>query len=443
MGRPCSLLFVPFALFALSPAVRPAAAQAPSGEETRSAHTMLQLIRDDLKKYYYDSTFGGTDLDRRVREADAAIDQAVTLNEQLAGIAQFVLDFHDSHTFFLPPGRAADVDYGWAWTSVGQNCFVDTVMKGSDAERQGLRPGDQVVTIDGIALNRQSSFVAYYVYNALSPRRGMHVQLQHPDGTAYEVDIQAKVTPRPRVVDYSDMSTWSFLLTRMEDESHARRHFWREFGDTVLVWHFGEFVSDDQGIDDMMERAAGHKNLIIDLRNNGGGSEEAITRLIGHFIDHPQRIARLPRRAKTDSLVAKPRGKAPYHGNVFVLVNANSASASEVTARFLQLEGYATVVGDRSMGAVMSADIVAHDVGFQKFITFGLEVTVQDVVMNDGERLENRGVTPEWIVVPTGADMAARRDPQMTKALALAGIQLDPALAAKIYDKDFARTRGS
>jgi C-terminal processing protease CtpA/Prc len=240
-------------------------------------------------------------------------------------------------------------------------------------------------------------------------------------------------------VDYGDMSTWSFLLTRMEDESHARRHFWREFGDTVLVWHFGEFVYDDQGIDDMMERAAGHKNLIIDLRNNGGGSEEAITRLIGHFIDHPQRVARLPRRNKTDSLVAKPRGKAPYHGNVVVLLNANSASASEVTARFLQLEGYATVVGDRSMGAVKSANIFAHDVGFQKYITFGLEVTVQDVVMNDGAHLENTGVMPEWIIVPTGADLAARRDPQMTKALALAGIQIDPAQAAKIYSKDFAR----
>ncbi len=437
MGRLCSL---PFALLVLLVAMRPAAAQAPSGEETRRAHTMLAQIRDDLKKYYYDSTFGGTDIDRRVREADAAIDQAATLNEQLAAIAQFVLDFHDSHTFFLPPDRAAEVDYGWAWTSVGENCFVDTVVKGSDAERQGLRLGDQVVTIDGIALNRKSSLVASYVYNALSPRRGMHIQLRHPDGAAYEVDVLAKVTPRPRVVDYGDQSTWSFLINRLEDESHARRHFWHEFGDTALVWHFGEFVYDDQGIDDMMQRAAGHKNLVIDLRNNGGGSEEAITRLLGHFIDHPQRVARLPRRNKTDSLVAKPRGKAPFHGNVFVLVNANSASASEVTARFLQLEGYATVVGDRSMGAVMSANIFAHDVGFQKFITFGLEVTVQDVVMNDGARLENTGVTPEWIVLPTGADLAARRDPQMTKALGLAGIQIDPAQAAKIYSKEFART---
>ncbi len=137
MGRLCSL---PFALLVLLVAMHPAAAQAPSGEETRRAHAMLAQIRDDLKKYYYDSTFGGTDINRRVREADAAIDQAATLNEQLAAIAQFVLDFHDSHTFFLPPDRAAEVDYGWAWTSVGANCFVDTVVKGSDDRRDRPQP---------------------------------------------------------------------------------------------------------------------------------------------------------------------------------------------------------------------------------------------------------------------------------------------------------------
>jgi C-terminal processing protease CtpA/Prc len=436
MNRPRSLVV---AIVLALVARRPAVAQAPTGEEIHRSHQMLKLIRDDLKKYYYDSTFGGSDFDRRFRDADAKIGEAATLNDLVSAVAQFVLDFHDSHTVFLPPGRAADVEYGWDWTSVGENCFVDTVVSGSDADFKGLRAGDQVMEIDGIAVNRQSSNFLNYLYNGLSPRAGMHVQLKHPDGTAYEVDVMAKVTPRERVVDYGEQSTWSFLLTRMEDESHARRHFWREFGDTALVWHFGEFAYDDEGIDQMMERAATHQYLILDLRNNGGGAEEAITRLIGHFIDHPQRIARLPRRNKTDSLVAKPRGKTPYRGKVIVLVNANSASASEVTARFLQLEGVATVVGDRSMGAVMSAQIFAHDVGFQKYITFGLEVTVQDVVMNDGARLENASVTPEWIVLPTGADIAAKRDPQMVKALALAGIQIDPAHAAKIYAKDFTR----
>ena len=44
-------------------AARPTAAQAPTGEEIDRAHRMLAQVRDDLLKYYYDSTFGGVNLD--------------------------------------------------------------------------------------------------------------------------------------------------------------------------------------------------------------------------------------------------------------------------------------------------------------------------------------------------------------------------------------------
>ena len=436
MGRPWSLpLVVVTALFA-APA---AAAQAPTGEQISRAHAMLAQIRDDLAKYYYDSTFGGTNLDRRIMEANAKVDQAGTVGEMLGAVAQFLLDFHDSHTFFLPPGRAADVDYGWWWTIVGDNCFVDSIRKGSDADRKGLHLGDQVLALDGIALNRQSSWLLTYLYRGLNPRPGMHVQLRRPDGSAYEVDVLAKVTARERVVDYDNMTEWSFIIARAEDEAHARHHFWREFGDTALVWHFGEFRLDDPGIDEMMGRANGHRSLILDLRDNPGGSIATMVRLLGHFVDHPAHVQVIRHRTKVDTVIAKPVGKTPFHGNVIVLINGNSASCSEMTTRFLQLEGIATVVGDRSAGAVRESFQLGHDVGFTKYITYGVSVTVDDVTMEDESHLENVGVMPEWIVLPTGADLAARRDPQMTKALALAGIQVDPVQAARIYGKDFVR----
>jgi hypothetical protein len=103
-------------------------------------------------------------------------------------------------------------------------------------------------------------------------------------------------------------------------------------------------------------------------------------------------------------------------------------------------------VGDRSAGAVMGSYYYPHEAGFVmggKHVDYGLQVSVEDLIMNDESRLENTGVTPEWIVVPTGADLAAKRDPAMTKALALAGIQVDPGQAGKIYSKDFARAPAS
>ncbi len=439
MSRPRSL---PLAVLVLAVVACPAVAQAPNSEQVSRAHAMLAQVRDDLKQYYYDSTFGGVDLDAKYRHVDSTLGQAGTVGELLGNIAQFLFDLHDSHTTFWPPARAANVDYGWTWTTMGGAAYIDSVQKGSDAEAKGLAVGDRLVSIDGMTPTRDSHWLIDYLYNVLNPRPGIHVQLIHPDGKLDAVDVLAKVTPTERVVDYSDMGTRSRLINRYLDAAHARRHWWREFGDTVLVWHFRSFAYEDEGIDEMMARAASHKALIIDLRDNGGGAVEAIRRLIGHFIDHPQRIARLRRRNKTDSLVAEPAGKTPFRGNLIVLVNANSASASETTTRFLQLEGYATVVGDRSAGALMSSIYYPHETGFLlggKYVNYGVSVSVQDVIMNDDSRLENTGVMPEWIVVPTGADLAAKRDPQMTKALALAGIQLDPVQAAKIYSKDFAR----
>ena len=196
MGCPRSL---PLAVLVFSVVVCPAVAQAPTNEQVSRAHTMLKQIRDDLQRYYYDSTFGGTDLDARVRDANAKVDQAATVGEMLGAVAQLLLDFHDSHTFFLPPGRAADVEYGWRWTLVGDNCFVDSIVKGSDAEKKGLNLGDQVLTVDGIALNRQSSWLVNYLYRGLNPRPGMHVQLRRPDGSPYEVDVLAKEIGRAHV----------------------------------------------------------------------------------------------------------------------------------------------------------------------------------------------------------------------------------------------------
>ena len=161
---------------------------------------------------------------------------------------------------------------------------------------------------------------------------------------------------------------------------------------------------------------------------------KTLERLLGHFVDHRERIALAHRRNQTDTVVAQPVGHTPFRGNLIVLVNAGSASAAEITARFLQLEGLSTTVGDRSAGAVMESRLFPHAVGDRNFVVFAETVTVDDVTMNDQARLENVGVEPEFIIVPTAADLAAGRDPQMAKALALAGITMDPVAAAKVYE---------
>ena len=73
--------------------------------------------------------------------------------------------------------------------------------------------------------------------------------------------------------------------------------------------------------------------------------------------------------------------------------------------------------------------------GERSDLLFGLSITNADVLMPDSQRLEVRGVVPDTIVLPTGADLAAKRDPQLARALAIAGVTVTPEEAGRLYPR--------
>ena len=134
----------------------PVNSQQVSGSERERGRLMLKFIKDDIKEHYYDPTFHGLNLDERFNVADEKIKQATSNSQIFATIAQTLLDFNDSHTFFLPPRRSFSLEYGWKMQVVGDACYVTIVKPGSDAEAKGLRPGDIVNEIDGYKPSREN-----------------------------------------------------------------------------------------------------------------------------------------------------------------------------------------------------------------------------------------------------------------------------------------------
>ena len=108
------------------------------------------------------------------------------------------------------------------------------------------------------------------------------------------------------------------------------------------------------------------------------------------------------------------------------------ASASEIVAGAVQVARRGFVIGDRSAGAVMESRCYRLSAGSVIALLYTLCVTIDDLVLTDGTRLEKRGVIPDETVLPSGADIAARRDPVLARALTRLGRPTDPIEAGRL-----------
>jgi C-terminal processing protease CtpA/Prc len=99
----------------------------------------------------------------------------------------------------------------------------------------------------------------------------------------------------------------------------------------------------------------------------------------------------------------------------------------------VQLEKRGTIIGDHTAGAVMAARYYGDQVGFDFVVFFGVSVTVWDMIMTDGNSLEQRGVTPDEVRLPTAEDLVASRDVVLSHAASLAGVSLDAVEAGKLF----------
>jgi len=397
---------------------------------------MLATIKGNLKKNYYDPTLHGVDIEARFKAAEEKVKQATTLNQAFGIIAQAVLDLNDSHTTFYPPARTVSVEYGWQMQAVGDKVYISAVRPGSDAAKQGLKEGDEVISVDGFRPSRKELWKMEYYYYTLSPRPGMRVVVRSPGAEPRQLDVAARVRQGKRVLDLSGGQATidlNELIRESEDYARMRRHRFQKLPGAV-IWKMPGFDFDPDQVDTLMgSEIKGSGALILDLRGNGGGYVVTLERLVSYFFDREIKIGDLKGRKEMKPQVAKKRGGTPYDGKLVVLIDSKSGSASELFARVVQLEKRGVVLGDTSAGAVMRSLYHGSEMGGNTKVFYGVSVTDADLIMADGKSLEHTGVTPDEVIIPTGEDLANRRDPVIARAAALLGMQLDPAKAGAMF----------
>lgn len=407
--------------------------QSLSGQDRDRGLIMLKAIRDDIRKHYYDPGFRGIDLDTRIDVAENRIKQAKSNAEVFGIIAQVMMDFNDSHTIFLPPQRASRTEYGWQLQMFGPDAYVIAVKPKSDAEAKGLKPGDKVLAIDGVAPSRENLWVYHYLYNVLKPRQIVNLEVQSPGEQPRQLELKAKIQTEKVVFDLTSTHDLNAYWRNLEDEARANAHRFVEVGDDIMIWRLPSFDLSEDSVDGYVNKVKKAKTLILDLRRNGGGAVETLRRLVGNLFDRDITIGDMKLRKESKPLLAKTRGADGFRGQLIVLVDSNSGSASEVLAYVVQLEKRGTVIGDRTAGKVMRSRIYPHQMGLDRVVFYAVSVTDADLIMANGQRLENVGVVPDELVLPTAEDLRSQKDSVLSRAVAMAGGTLDPVEAGKLF----------
>jgi carboxyl-terminal processing protease len=310
----------------------------------------------------------------------------------------------DPYTFFLPPVENKEFasDMKGSFEGVGmeievkdQVLTVVSPLPGSPAEAAGLKSGDKILKIDG------KSTVGIDTSQAVNEIRG-------PKGTkviltvlregwtdAKEIPVTRDVINVPIVVSKKLAGgIYQIHLTTFTENSPALfRAALREF-----------LLSGD------------HK-LILDLRGNPGGYLDAAVDIGSWFLPQGAVIVTEDYAGHDTNIVHRSYGYNIFHGDVqvVVLVDKGSASASEILADALRYHGVAKLVGTNTFGKGSVQELVE--------ITpeTALKLTVARWLGPDSIQIPREGIVPDYHVDLKDADLKAKKDPQLDKAIELLG----------------------
>jgi carboxyl-terminal processing protease len=433
--------FIVFLLCAALPAQQ--ATQPPpqiSSLERDRALQMLNTIAGDIRKHYYDPKFHGVDWDARVQQAKERIQTSPTQNAALSHIAGALDALNDSHTFFLPPSRPFLHDYGLQFEAVGDHCYVIRVRPGSDAEAKGVKPGDELLAINGFVPARDNMWQVDYVFHTLRPVLSLRLDLRTPDGKTRQVDPAARYHELQKQKDLGGDGIWD-MFRQMEDAARESRLRSVDVGHDLMVLKFRQFAFSQSEIDDLMGKVRKHSALVIDLRENGGGAVETLKYMVEGLFPTEVKVPTRVGRKDSKPMFEKYHPHNPWSGKLVVLVDSRSASASEILARLVQLEKRGVVIGDRSAGAVMESIQYSYQAGMGVTVFYGASITDADIIMSDGKSLEHVGVMPDQLMLATATDMASGRDPVLARAVELAGSKVTPEDAAKFFPYEWPKDK--
>ena len=303
----------------------------------------------------------------------------------------------DPHTSYMDPDEAKEFDKslsgqigGGIGAEIGLRNNKPTIIKpleNSPAQKAGIKAGEVIVKVND---ESSSDWSVDKVVSKIRGEIGTSVKLTLlSEGQTREVSVVRQNIVSPAVESEIDGEIGILKVNRFGDDtvSLARKYA-------------SEFV--EKGV----------KKVILDLRNNPGGTVGAAQGLLGIWLDN--QIAMTERRGSEIVKTLRTTG-TPILSNMktVVLINGNSASASEITAGALREYGKATLVGQKSYGKGSVQIVLGLPGGSQMKVTEARWYTPK------GKNIDKTGIEPDVKVDLSSDDVNNNVDPQMDKAKSL------------------------
>ncbi len=287
---------------------------------------------------------------------------------------------------FYPKGEIEYTGIGVFTKDINGKNFINSILDGSPAAKAGLKIGDEILSVDGRPYQPIQSFEG---------KAGKNVKLliQHSG----DRNSQKEIAIAPKTFDATTM----FIEAQKASTQIIQREG-KKIG-YIHIWSHAANEDKQQLQEEMIYgRLKDADALVLDFRDGWGGGD--INSLNIFTAKAGPSVTSVPRDGKKYTYTAQ--WKKP----VAMVINEGSRSSKEIYAYGFQQHKIGPVVGSKTAGAVVA--------GRPFFMQDGslLYVAVSDVFVNENQRLEGKGVTPD-INVPFPLEYAQGADPQKERAI--------------------------
>src|ERR1700730_4536954 len=383
---------------------------------------VFEKIWKEIYNHYYDPSYNGVDWNE-VRQRYAPLVEATKSDQEFyALMSQMTSELHDAHTRFNSPEqwknfrRQQGVTVGFGVDDIAGKTLGTKLTAVSDAAHAGLEPGMVVLRVDDTAVAQRVAEIEkkrlpssseratrWFIYNRVFAGPAdppVKVALQRADGSVFEVSVRRQIySAAPEVTTHVLPSGNVYI--RFDG---FQRPITKEFRQALQKFR------DAPG-------------LIVDLRRNGGGDLAVLLPIAGYFFGKKTLFAKDSTRTgkplssyvglfklPLQLYVGRP-GEQIYSGPVVILVDAHSASSSEVFAAGMQDTMRAKVIGSQSCGCVLG-------IAKPRVMKGGGVLEMSEVlwVFPEGRKLEGTGIMPDEAVTPTLFDLQRGRDAVLAAA---------------------------